>query len=129
MSDRTLDELDPPAWGPATPDATGLVVRCHELRRKPVGDFTPGDLRVMIDQVVALGHLVPRALEVLEENPLVDGDRYRGDLIRSVLAVDPAYWEEHQDDWLAMHVIIDGILEAVGELGEPIERFRGLTQP
>jgi hypothetical protein len=94
-----------------------------------LGEFTAGDLRVMIDQEVALRHLVPGALEVLEENPLVDGGHYRGELIRSVLAVDPAYWEEHQDDWLAMHVIIDGILEAVGGLGEPIERFRGLTQP
>jgi hypothetical protein len=68
-------------------------------------------------------HLVPRALAVLAENPLIDGDRYRDDLIRSILAVDPAYWEEHQDDWIAMHEIIDGILEAVGELSEPIERW------
>jgi hypothetical protein len=46
-----------------------------------------------------------------------------------VLTVDPAYREEHQDEWLAVHGIVDGFLSAVDDLIEPIERFRGLTQP
>ncbi len=48
-SKRTLDTVDPPAWGPAPPDATLLIKRCHELRTKPLIDFTVEDLRIMIE--------------------------------------------------------------------------------
>jgi CDI immunity proteins len=61
-SKRTLDTVDPPAWGPAPPEATTLIKRCHELRTKPLIDFTDEDLRTMIDQRVALDRLVPLAL-------------------------------------------------------------------
>jgi len=46
----TLDTVDPPAWGPAPPDATPLTTRCHELRTKPLRDFTVEDLRIMIGE-------------------------------------------------------------------------------
>jgi hypothetical protein len=32
----TLDDVDRPAWPPAPRDATWLVQRVHELRRKPL---------------------------------------------------------------------------------------------
>ena len=82
----------------------------------------------MIGQQIALKHLVPLALDVLETNPLVEGDYYPGDLMSNVLTVDPAYWEEHQADWLRMHSIVDDLLAAVEELARPIEKFKGLTQ-
>src|ERR1700727_2464357 len=61
-SKRTLDTVDPPAWGPAPPEATTLIKRCHELRTKPLIDFTDEDLRTMIDQRVAVDRLVSLAL-------------------------------------------------------------------
>jgi hypothetical protein len=81
---RTLDELDPPAR-PAADYDSRLVTRAHDLRRKPIGDFTAEDLRIMIGQQVALAHLVPRALDALELNPLAQGDFYPGDLLQAVL--------------------------------------------
>ena len=87
-SKLTLDTVDPPAWGPAPPDATSLIKRCHELRTKPLVDFTVEDLRIMIGQQVALGRLVSLALKRLQAEPLVEGDYYPGDLLASVLRVD-----------------------------------------
>jgi hypothetical protein len=96
-SKRTLDTVDPPAWGPAPPDATPLIKRCHELRTKPLRDFTVEDLRIMIGQQVALNRLVPLALGGLRRDPLVEGDYYPGDLLASVLRVDAAFWERFPD--------------------------------
>jgi hypothetical protein len=93
----TLDTVDPPAWGPAPLDATSLIKRCHELRTKPLVDFTVEDLRIMIGQQVALNRLVSLALKRLQANPLVEGDYYPGDLLASVLRVDGAYWERSPD--------------------------------
>jgi hypothetical protein len=96
-SKRTLDSVDPPAWGPASPDATFLIKRCHELRTKPLRDFTVEDLRIMIGQQIALNHLVSLAFERLQPDPLVGGDCYPGDLLASMLRVDAAFWERSPD--------------------------------
>jgi hypothetical protein len=89
---RVLDTLDPPAWGPAPPHATFLIKRCHELRTKPLKDFTVDDLRIMIGQQIALRQLVPLALERLQPAALMEAD-YPGDLLAGVLGVDRAFWE------------------------------------
>ncbi|MGB9184437.1 MAG: contact-dependent growth inhibition system immunity protein [Solirubrobacteraceae bacterium] len=93
----TLDTVDPPAWGPAPPDATAPVKQCHELRSKPLVDFTVEDLRVMIGQQVGLNRLVGLAHKRLQADPLVQGDYYPGDLLASVLGVDGAFWERSPD--------------------------------
>ena len=125
-SKRTLDAVDPPAWGPARSDATPLIMRCHELRTKPLRDFTDEDLRIMIGQQVALNHLVWPALERLGSDSLVEDDDYPTDLLASVLRVDPAYWERSPDYDLELHRLAEGARERfklAPELRELIETF------
>ena len=88
----TLDQLEGKVWGQAAPSDTGLVKTCHRLRTKPVGDFSVEDLRVMIGQSIGLRLLIPIALDALEREPLAEGDFYPGDLLNSVLRVEPAFW-------------------------------------
>ena len=95
-SKRTLDTIDPPAWGPAPPDATLMIKRCHELRSKPLRDFTVEDLRIMIGQQVALGRMVGLALDRLQPDSLVEDD-FPGDLLASVLRVDAVFWAQSPD--------------------------------
>lgn len=125
-SKRTLDGIDPPAWGPAPPDATFLIKRCHELRAKPLRDFTVEDLRIMIGQQIALRHLIPLALERLQDDVLVEGDYYPGDLLASVLRADGRFWERSPDyDLWLRHLTerLDQRSELQPELREAIEMF------
>jgi hypothetical protein len=92
----TPDTVDPPAWGPAPPDATSVIKRCHELRTKPLVDFTVEDLRIMIGQQVALGRMVALSLDRLQPDSLVEDD-FPGDLLASVLQVDAVFWERSPD--------------------------------
>lgn len=93
---RSLDELEGDVWG--DPEfASFLVTRCHTLRKKPVGDFSIEDLRIMIGQQIGLGFLVPLALEVLESNPLAEGDFYPGDLLSIVLRIPGQFWRQQPD--------------------------------
>jgi hypothetical protein len=124
-SKRTLDVVDPPAWGSAPPDATPLMMRCHELRTKPLRDFTDEDLGIMIGQQVALNHLVWPALDRLRSDSLGEDD-YPTDLLASVLRVDPAYWERSPDYDLELHRLAEGARERfklTPELRELIEAF------
>lgn len=111
VSGRTLDTVDPPAWGPAPPDATTLIKRCHQLRTKPLKDFTVADLRIMIGQQVALNRLVPLALDRLRPDPLMAGDYYPGDLLDSVLRVATTFWEWSPDLTVEMRELAEDLRE------------------
>ena len=107
----TLDTVDPPAWGPEPPDATFLITRCHELRTKPLRDFTAEDLQIMIGQQVALRPLVQLALDRLRSVSLVADDDYPTDLLASVLRVDTAFWERSPDSDIELHKLAVGARE------------------
>jgi hypothetical protein len=125
-SKRTLDTVDPPAWGPASPDATSLVKRCHDLRAKPLRDLTAEDLRILIGQQVAPNRLVSIALDRLRPDPLIQGDYYPGDLLASVLRVDARFWERSPDLDLEVCRLaerLDQQVELEPALGELINTF------
>jgi hypothetical protein len=84
MTSQTLEELEGEVWEEPVPSSC-LIDSCHRLRRKPVDEFTAEDLRIMIGQEIALDHLMPRAVSMLEANPLVEGDLHPGDLLARVL--------------------------------------------
>src|SRR5262245_9738901 len=106
---RSLDALDPPPWDAAPPDATYLVRRCHDLRRRPIDAFDIEDLRLMVGQAVGLQHLVPIALNRLEGNPLAEGDFFPGDLLLSVLRIEPSFWSAHAPLASKLNRVLDSI--------------------
>ena len=63
----TLEQIEGRSWGDPPPDATALMTRVHELRRKPVGTMGAEDLRVLIAQKVGLDTVVPVALARLAQ--------------------------------------------------------------
>jgi hypothetical protein len=96
MPGPTLDDLEGVVWGePNFP--SGLVTRCHELRRKPVDEFTLDDVRLLIGQSISLPVLMPRAVAALEANPLVEASGYPGDLLSAVVRAEHAFWRQHPE--------------------------------
>lgn len=122
--DKTLDELDPPAWGEPEYDS-GLVHRCHRLRKKKLGEFDGADLRVMIGQSIGLSYLIPLALEILDQQPLVDAEYYPGDLLASLLQLDSAYWSTALEHRARVEAIVRGLAEVPEELEGDVEGFLG----
>jgi hypothetical protein len=61
-------------------------------RRQPLADLTPEDLRLLVSQRVALAHVLPIAVRLLTENPLISGDYYDGDLLLAVVGVPDNGW-------------------------------------
>lgn len=88
----TLEELENDVWGAPEFDSR-LVTTCHKLRKKPIDDFTIEELRIMIGENIGLQFFVPRAVSVLERNPLAEGDNYPGDLLNAVTIADSSFFE------------------------------------
>jgi hypothetical protein len=109
---RTLDVVDPPAWGPAPADAPrNILRRCQELRTKPLIDFTDDDLGFMIGEQVALNHLVGPALGRLRSDSMIDENDYPASLLASLLCVTTLYWERIPDNDLALRNLAEGARE------------------
>ncbi|MGW7259445.1 contact-dependent growth inhibition system immunity protein [Streptomyces sp. NPDC054834] len=90
--DCTLDELDPPRWMPPAADATHLVRTVHELRCVRLGELGPADLRTLISQRVALPYVLPLAVRLLIEEPLLDAYFYEGDLLLAAVSAPASAW-------------------------------------
>lgn len=90
--DRTLDELEPPRWTPPAADATRLVRTVHELRCVPLGELGPADLRTLVSQQVALPYVLPLAVRLLIEEPLLDACFYEGDLLLAAVSAPASAW-------------------------------------
>ena len=79
----TIETLEGNIW-PA-PEFDSLLVRtAHALRKKPLDELTPDDLRIAFNQNVGADFLKQRVLEVLELEPTT-GDLFAGDLLLAVM--------------------------------------------
>lgn len=105
----TLTQLEGDDWGPPPSDATGLVASVHRLRHVPVADLDAGALRVLLGQRVGVEFLVPRAIAVLRDEPLVEGSYYPGDLLVAVLSLPADYWAAHPGERAEMAELIAGL--------------------
>jgi len=124
--DLSVEQVEDNAWGNPPPGATSLVETVHQLRRKPLRDLEPEDLRVLIAQQVGLDPLVPRVLTQLEADPLLEGDYYPGDVLVAVLKVPATYWSAHPDQRTRLEHVITSVDDP--GLRSDIDRFHA-TNP
>ncbi|MFG1811736.1 contact-dependent growth inhibition system immunity protein [Streptomyces sp. NPDC049040] len=89
---RTLDELDPPHWPAPPADSTRLVRTVHRLRSVPLGELSPADLRTLITQRVALPLVLPLAVRLLLDEPLLEAYFYEGDLLLAAVGAPASAW-------------------------------------
>ncbi|MFE7183837.1 contact-dependent growth inhibition system immunity protein [Streptomyces erythrochromogenes] len=126
--DRTLDELDPPRWTPPGAGSTPPVHRVHRLRRVPLGELRPSDLRTLVAQRVALPFVLPLAVRLPAEEPLLDAYFYEGDLLLATVTVPAEAWAALPELEARLRAVVAGLPRAAveelprGGAGE-LERF------
>ena len=121
--EMSLDELEDDVWGPVPEDATTLIARVHALRTKPVGELTVDDIRLLVGQKFSLPILLPKAIEFLIADPLLEATYYPGDLLAMVLQVPQEHWQVNPDLLAKVKSILASIPELPPELQERAARF------
>ena len=102
----TLEQLDGHNWG--EPEwQSHLVLECHRLRRVPLREFTPANLRMMVGQSINLESLAPLALHVLSEDPLIEAELYPGDLLGALLHSEGSFWRAHQELRMVLAMVVE----------------------
>ena len=102
-------------------DTVKLVTTVHRLRYKPLEQFSIEELRITIGQNIGLEYLVPIAIERLQEDPFVEGDFYRGDLLVSVLSIERQFWLKHPE----LHQMVVRIADQSTALRQQLEPAAG----
>ncbi|CAL9601173.1 hypothetical protein SUDANB120_05444 [Streptomyces sp. enrichment culture] len=129
---RTLDEVDPPRWRPPGSDATQLVRKVHQLRRVPLGELGPADLRTLISQQVALPHVLPLAVSLRLDEPMLDAYFHPGDLLLAAVSVPAAAWQPFPDLGARLRSAIQAVPDAAAAdlpRGAAEELTRFVTRP
>jgi hypothetical protein len=98
---KNLETLENDHWGNPGYDSH-LVKRCHELRKISLENFTTEDLRIMIGQQISLDYLIPLALDILTKDLFAEGDFFEGDLLKNVLAINTAFWDNNKSYWTTL---------------------------
>jgi hypothetical protein len=114
---KSLQELEQDDWGEPTYDSY-LVTTVHRLRRKPIGEFSVEDLRIVIGQQIGLLFLVPLAVERLEEEPLAAGDFYPGDLLQAVLRAEETFWAKHPNAFQRVRKVVSRVKDVLPTVDE-----------
>ncbi|MGY1500156.1 contact-dependent growth inhibition system immunity protein [Streptomyces sp. QTS52] len=123
--ESSLEQLERDHWPDPPAGATRLVVTAHALRRRPIGELTVEDMRLLIRQDVGLPYLLPMALEVLRDNPMAEGDSYAGELLSAVITRSPAAWVGSAELRYELRVIVSELVEDLPtSLQQEVERFR-----
>jgi len=79
----TIENLEGIIW-PEPEFQSSLVLTAHALRKKPIDELTPSDLRVAFNEDIGAEFLKERVLKVLDADPAI-GDLFEGDLILAVM--------------------------------------------
>lgn len=112
QTSRTGNRLVPESMGTRLEDLeqrqAGTRTATVEMRDKlaalatlNIAQLSSEDLRQLISQGVALDLLVPRALSILEQTPLIRADLFAGDLLEAVKTVPFEFWDQRPDERLA----------------------------
>jgi hypothetical protein len=81
--EKTIEILEGTIWG-APIFKSSLILMAHALRKKPIDELTPDELRIAFNEDIGTKFLKNRVLAVIEEDPAA-GDLFEGDLLLSVM--------------------------------------------
>lgn len=119
---KSIENLEKSIWK-TTEFESGLIKKCHELRKLPIEKLTVENVRLLIGQEICLKYLVPFAIEILSNDLFAEGDFYEGDLLSNVLKIRNEFWEDNKDYWNEINNLIKNRKEEISEKNIDIESF------
>lgn len=126
-SSRSIEQLQATPWPEPTAEAPPHVHRCYALRRVPIVRLTSGDLRALITQDIGLTALMPIAISRLQQQPLLEGEYYPGDLLCASIGVQPDYWSRSPSEFEALRRIAKEAQGLIARHPEPYH-FRQVSK-
>ena len=104
-TNKSIEELEIDFWGEPTFDSY-VVTTCHKARQKPIKLLSNAEIRCLIGQKTGLKYLLPIAVDILKNEPLIDITYFEGDLLLSLLRLEISDWKYHQNELKKFIIIL-----------------------
>jgi len=88
-----------------------------------------GDLRLLLGQQIGLEYLVPKALELVADQPMREADLYPGDLLSVLLRIDKAFWSDHPTELHWLLSIARSVAQQYGTIVANCQNFLASERP
>lgn len=88
-NEKSLEELEGNYWPDLDEYPSGLIKRCHNFRKIPIGELSSYQMATLIAQDIGIKFLLEKAVELLEIDILDDGNLYEGFLLEKVMKITP----------------------------------------
>lgn len=119
MSSKSIEQLENDYWKKPSEFPTNLVKKCFEYRKIKVSELTIAQIRLLISQKIGFEHIIPIALDKLEQNVLIEGELYEGDVLESVSKIPMKFWNKNSTEFLRFISLLESKKEKkLSELGE-----------
>ena len=93
--EQSIEQLEDDYWPELKEEVSGLIRRCHSYRKVPLRALSIEQLRTLITQNIGTEFILPIIIEILEENPITEGELYEGDLLEATADLDRSTWVKH----------------------------------
>jgi hypothetical protein len=81
---KSIEEIDGVWEEPEFP--SGLVLRCHEARKKPIDQLSDLELATLLEQNIGVQHVLPEAMKRVTLNEPDDTEFFKEQLKKAVKA-------------------------------------------
>ena len=96
-TNKSIEELEGDVWGePAF--GSYVITTCHRARKKPVRLLSNEEIRCLIGQKIGLKYLLPAAVDILKNEPLIDVTYFEGDFLLTLLRLEISDWAYNQNE-------------------------------
>ena len=102
---KSIEELENDYWGEPTFDSY-IIKTCHKARQKPIKSLSNEEIRCLIGQKIGLRFLLPIAVNILKNEPLIDITYFEGDLLLTLLRLYTSDWEDNQNELQLFNKVI-----------------------
>ena len=80
---QSLEEIEGP-WEAPDENSTGLILRCHAARKRPIGQLSDLELATLLNQDIGVKHILGEAIRRVAQNQPDDTEYYDGQLKEAV---------------------------------------------
>lgn len=125
---KSLEELENSYWEHNDFDSY-VVQTVQAARKKPLSELTNEEIRVLTGQKVGLKYVLPMAVSLLKNDPLVEIRFFEGDLLECVLRLSPADWNENPNELREFRsIILTNKSSFQGEIADTADSFLRQTE-
>lgn len=108
-----------------------VVRTAQAARKKPLSQLSKEEIRLLISQKIGLKYVIPRAIAILEQDPLIEVNYYEGDLLSNMLHLSLDDWSVNHDELRSFQMLLEknkdlilGIEEISSDLVEKVLSWR-----